>query len=253
MAGFIPAQTREYYEEVSFGRVPEAQAIVVNSGTRITKTPEDGILGGGFFPTSPEQYSLVSDSTDEASAGTGLRTVQVRGLDSNWEVQFETVTLNGTTPVLTTNSYLRFTRVIGLTAGSGQRNAGTITVTGNTSTETYGTMDPGDGLTRSGIITTPLNTVARLVAISFNLGKLAGSGSGVFEFESSFRNNNNPEPVWLNFFKSAVDASDAAETELLFPLGDVFGDKTDFEVRYLSTNGRDNIITARFFIVLEQN
>ncbi|MEE8423848.1 MAG: hypothetical protein V3S49_04850, partial [Thermodesulfobacteriota bacterium] len=56
-----------------------------------------------------------------------LRTVQVFGLDTNFDLQNETVTLNGTTPVNLVNTYIRIYRMIGITAGSGERNAGSIT------------------------------------------------------------------------------------------------------------------------------
>jgi hypothetical protein len=86
--------------------------------------------GGNYVtPTSATTASIVSSSTADAAAGTGARTVQISGLDANYVVQSEIVTMNGTTPVVTTNTYIRLNRMATITAGSGNDTAGTITAT----------------------------------------------------------------------------------------------------------------------------
>lgn len=80
---------------------------------------------------------MLSDSVNDTAAGTGARTVFISGLDSNYDVISETVTLNGTSAVQTVRSYLRVNSFLIMSAGSGKTNAGSITlrVTGGGSTQ----------------------------------------------------------------------------------------------------------------------
>jgi hypothetical protein len=78
------------------------------------------------FPSSASVLKISSSSASDTSAGTGARTVQIQGLDANYEAVSETVSLNGQTAVNTTNSYLRVNKMIVLTAGSGGTSVGNI-------------------------------------------------------------------------------------------------------------------------------
>lgn len=78
------------------------------------------------FPSSASVLKISSSSASDTSAGTGARTIQIQGLDANYEAVSETVSLNGQTAVNTTNSYLRVNRMIVLTAGSGGTSVGNI-------------------------------------------------------------------------------------------------------------------------------
>ena len=79
------------------------------------------------LPTSAAVISIVSDDAADTAAGTGGRTIHIRGLDANYNQIEETVTLNGLTPVVTTQLFLRVNFMWVVTAGSGQVNAGNIT------------------------------------------------------------------------------------------------------------------------------
>lgn len=111
-------------------------------------TPEDvWEVGGtytGFPDSSLETISLVSDSAADAAAGTGARTVRISGLDDNYDLQQETVTLNGTTPVASAGSYRRMHTMTVLSAGSGGVNAGVITARHTTTTSNvFGSIAAG--------------------------------------------------------------------------------------------------------------
>lgn len=93
--------------------------------------PEDvwGVGGAytGFPDTTLETIELLSSDANDAAAGTGARTVQISGLDTNYSVITETVTLNGVTPVATVQQFRRAHTMRVVTAGSGGVNAGIIT------------------------------------------------------------------------------------------------------------------------------
>lgn len=106
--------------------------------------------GGTFVqPTSAGTVAIVSSSAADTSAGTGARTLTVNGLNGSYVDTTETVTLNGTTPVNTVNSYFIIHRMIVATAGSGDTNAGTITTTSNGGgTPVMASIQIGEGQTQ---------------------------------------------------------------------------------------------------------
>ena len=110
---------------------------------------------GGLYsyPPSATTMTVSSSDTSDTSAGTGARTVQISGLDGDYNEISETITLNGQTAVTTTNSFLRVNRALVLTAGSGGANAGIIyvgtgTVTLGVPANVYTTIN-GDGTNQS--------------------------------------------------------------------------------------------------------
>jgi hypothetical protein len=98
------------------------------------------------FPASATTTTVSSSSADDASAGTGARTVLVEGLNASYEAVSETASLNGQTGVTLTNQYLRVNKLTVLTAGSGGTSAGSIYV--GTGTVTTGV--PAVTLNRTG-------------------------------------------------------------------------------------------------------
>lgn len=123
-----------YYIVNKFGRNADVDAA------------EDIWDGGGDytgFPTgSAETITVVSSSVNDTSSGTGARTLRIYGLDANFALQNEDVTLNGTVGVATVNTYKRVFRAYVLTAGSGTTNEGTLTVRHTTTTANVFTVIP---------------------------------------------------------------------------------------------------------------
>jgi len=127
-----PENVTNFMLEVVKGNVPGHSAInKFGQNPAVATTGEDVWSGGGtyaFYPTTAQNMEILSDSANDTAAGTGARTVQVFGLDENWEEATETVILNGTTPVALTNTYIRMFRAVVLTAGSVETNDGNLIV-----------------------------------------------------------------------------------------------------------------------------
>lgn len=111
-------------------------------GKRTTTGAETNVIwpnGAYAFPAAAGvQMSLVSTSVNDDSAGTGIRSVELHYLDADLAEQAETVLLDGTTPVLTVATNIRFIQCMHIaTVGSGGMAAGTITASngGNTYSE----------------------------------------------------------------------------------------------------------------------
>lgn len=108
------------------------------------------------FPTAPMQMQIASTSVDDAAAGTGLRTVEIYYLDADYAEHVETITLNGTTPVLTVaTNILRVNQMHAATVGSGTIAAGTVSLTAVGGAVTYSTIPVGRNYSRQAIYTVP--------------------------------------------------------------------------------------------------
>lgn len=117
---------------ISRGLIPNVTPIAKFGRNQDVDIGTEDIWGnGGTFvpPTTAGVVNFASSSAADAAAGTGARTMSVQGLDGNYNQVSETITLNGTNNVATSNSYFIINRCIVLTAGSGGTNAGTITGT----------------------------------------------------------------------------------------------------------------------------
>lgn len=138
----IEPSSFEVEQQASMGLLAERKLVNiygrnfdVDSGT----LPEDLWNGGGIYTGFPvtgsaETLSVLSSSASDASAGTGARTLKIHGLNSAYEEINETITLDGTTPVLTSETFWRVFYAEVLTAGSGGFNVGTITANHSTTT-----------------------------------------------------------------------------------------------------------------------
>lgn len=136
--------------------------------------------------TSAETIDFVSTSgEDGAGTQTGLNTIVVTGLDGDYLEIAETLNLNGTTPVTTTNSYLRCNRVYGTSAGSAQWNVGTVTGTFTTAGTETAVIPATKSQTSQSDYTVPADKVLLLNQLIGSIGR--GSGAVEVDFEFCIR------------------------------------------------------------------
>lgn len=115
--------------QVARGQIALHQSFQVFGYNPDIDTSEESIWPNGGtvpHPTVASVLKISSSSANDASAGTGARTVYIAGVDANFNEVGESVTLNGTTAVNTTNSYLYVNQFYVVTVGSGGVNAGDI-------------------------------------------------------------------------------------------------------------------------------
>ncbi len=80
--------------------------------------------------------------------------ITIVGLDANYAVISEVVTLNGTTPVATTKSYLRINSMF-VSVGSATNPAGAVYLKNSGGTVTYAQINAGIGRTQAALYTVP--------------------------------------------------------------------------------------------------
>ena len=80
------------------------------------------------FLAAASKLELLSASANDTAAGTGARSFTITGLDANFMPLSETIAMSGVTPVVTVNTYLRVNSMAIASAGSGQTNAGIVTL-----------------------------------------------------------------------------------------------------------------------------
>lgn len=122
----------DFYSSVSMGVVPNTSMGTVRGITTVSSSSIAQVTDNAYTEQSSNaQRSLVSTSANDASAGTGARTVRIvyysmtAGIITGPFV--ETVTMNGVTPVDTVSTAICHVKSLEvITAGSGDTNAGTI-------------------------------------------------------------------------------------------------------------------------------
>lgn len=144
---------QNYYPDRIFGQIlGRAIGTVQNTLQDLWEGPTAQYV----FPTVAQQMHVVSTSANDAAAGTGIRTVYIHYLDTNYNEQTEIVTLNGVTPVNTVaTNILRINGMHAGSVGSGGTAAGNISLTNTGGTVTYGIITTGFNTAHQAIFTIP--------------------------------------------------------------------------------------------------
>lgn len=117
-----------------------------------------------FLETAARLWVVSSEHEDRAD-GSHARTLLVKGLDGDWEVQEEVVALEGTTPVQTALRYLRVRSCAVVKVGSfGVSNLGIIRVYLDRDTA-LSKIAVGEGMSSTSLVSVPKDWKASLMAI----------------------------------------------------------------------------------------
>jgi hypothetical protein len=148
-----------------------------------TVSGEDVWYGGGTYTgqntTTAEIVDIVSDDANDDVAGTGADTIVIVGLDGSWMEQYDTLAMNGTTDVATSTTWLRVNRAFFISAGSGATNAGTVTVVGDNSTNTYVSIPPGYGQSQVSAFTIPAGKTGIITNVNIRSSRANGAEGSI--------------------------------------------------------------------------
>lgn len=174
----------EFYMQVARGLVADHSTMFKFGTNHTIGTGGFEVIwstGGAYtgFSAAAQTVDVVSTAAADTSAGAGLQTVMLYGLDTDYNELSELVTMNGTSAVTTTASFLRLWRMVSVSTGSGGVNAGIITASQTTSGDVMAEVEIGHGQTQICVWTVPNGKTAYLKSVHYALaGKTSGNGSG---------------------------------------------------------------------------
>lgn len=190
--------------------------------------------GGGLYPWPSGAATLIVQSDDTGDVGT----VNIKGLDADYNELEETVTLPGGSPnnVLTTGLFLRVFRV---TFTGAANNAGTIVI--NHTATNIAQIDPGKNQTLMAVYTIPAGNHAWLLNYAVSVGK---NDDAVVELYT--RQPGQPFRIQseLGVFQNSLIKE--------FPVPLKLAPKTDIDLRATTTNsGAGHTVIATFDVIYE--
>lgn len=123
-------QANNFYFEVARGSRQGMTGVHAAGNNADVDAAEDIFAAGGTLQGvfAAAALEIISASANDASAGTGARTVTIEGLDANGVIKTETATTNGITAVALTGTWTAVNRAFVASAGSSATNEGIVTV-----------------------------------------------------------------------------------------------------------------------------
>lgn len=208
---------------------------------------------GGLYSylSAATVLKVSSSSTNDTSAGTGARTVQLYGLNADYNEINETVTLNGQTAVNTTNEFLRINRMVVRSAGSGGQNAGVVyagtgTVTSGVPANKYATVATGDNQSLMALWTVPAGHTAYLLQKDLTVATAQNNKYATVHLVA--------RPFGEVFQTKDKHVLDNSTLHQKYDIPLKFSGKTDLEVRCIGDSSGANIaISAGLDIVYIKN
>jgi hypothetical protein len=196
----------------------------------------EGLTGSGGnypFPASAGTISVVSASASDTAV-----TMLIQGLGASFQPITESVALNGTTPVVTTQSFLRINKVI-TTAGNAVGN-----VTFTRGATVIAQVNAGLGQTQMSVYTVPAGYTLYLTYFQADGNTTTTSGAYM---NTRLRTTLNPSGVIL------ISGQTTYLTSFIIPYGvpvEVV-EKTDFEFQFQGSGGagsRQNCYVGGYLI-----
>jgi len=212
----------------------------VDTGTEIIAS-----WGGTLqFLTVGETISIVSTSVNDDSGGTGVNSIVVYGVDASWNNQTVVYTMDGTTPVISTESWIGINRIAVFLSGTGRTNAGTITITATVSGYTMGEMPIGTGVSQQLMFFVADNHIFLLEWLHFNALKPSGGGTKpelTFLGQVYSAMNNTIQEV----YRGKMDVDKTNDLDVNTPIPFPVGEKS--LLYFTVTTDQDNVnVSGRF-------
>lgn len=238
--------------QVARGNIPYHRSVIVFGYNPDLDTTEESVWpDGGVVPhgQSPSQLSVSSTSANDTSAGTGARTIRIDGVDADYNEVFEIITLNGLTPVTTTNTFEAVNNIIVLTVGSDKHNVGTIsvgtgTVTSGIPAVLWDLVAPTFNQRTTGHFTVPAGYTGYLAEGLFTCGQEVGTTSVVGKLKVT-----GPDHVTR---VGAIVAINNGSVDYNFKYPIVIPEKFCVGATAIGANN-NNVVSSMFNIVLIKN
>lgn len=227
----LPGLSLPRYEiDIAKGIVPGRTAVRRFGHNDDCGDTEETIWEAGslyVYLTSAEQLKVSSSvPATDIPASTGAWTVLIYGLDANYRIITETVTLENPGPVTTIQSYLRICMAHVVTAGTGGKNAGNISIKNNANTNTLAYIPIGENEAHMALCTVPVGQ--RFIMLARQGGELAAKVSHILFYIREYGS------VW-RLKRDIVVKDSHFYVRMAMPW--IIPEKADLEVRATATAG----------------
>ena len=233
-------QNSRPFVQFPFGINVDKQLVEDFSG--VTKFGYSSSVGGTFqtiwdgnstyiYPSSAGTATVTSTNTASDNGGT----VEIQGLDSNYDIATETLVIGGSAG---TKSFIRVFRAIMKTATTGNANVGTLSVI--VSTVTVAKITPEYGQTLMSVYTIPRNKRGYIVQL--DVGSSKDLENEIRIIAKQITNGN----VW-NTKEFLTTRGGFIQKNYIYPLK--FDEKTDIEI--VAKSSATSSISAGFELFLE--
>ncbi len=204
-------------------------------------------IGTGAWQDSPnnsaETVNIASLSANDTAAGTGARTVRVHGLNASGAYATDDVSMNGTSNVGTSFTFLVVYRIEVLTVGSGGTNAGAISATGATSSGIYAYALAGESISEQATFAVPASTTGLLRSWRTEVLETGTAGAIQAQLQVWIPST---QPTWRTIQRTT--AADGAPSNLAFDPPLVL--PATSRVRVQGISNASNILALSSFDVL---
>lgn len=252
----LSSQVLDYYAELAFGNIPGARPVLIR-GHNPSQTAASGFVdvsefGDIVYLSAAETMDIVSDDAADTSAGTGLRTLVIIGVDDTGAEIQETIVMNGLTVVTTVNSYLRVNFMVGLTAGSTGWNEGSITAKATVATTTQCQMNATQSISQNSHFTVPLGTSFYIIKQELNNVRDTGFLNPIVEWKGYARQGG-AGAAWIQLFNKKFGTGVTDDLDIILPIPSIpFTERTDIrlqtDVNFSNTESR-----SRMYGILRDN
>jgi len=192
------------------------------------------------FPATATTMNLVS-TVNTGGDKTGTR-ILIQGLDANYVAISESLTLNGTTVVVTTKSYLRINSISVASVTAGAAPTGVITLKDLTNTTTYAQIAASFGRSQMSIYTVPAGNTFYLSRIN---AYAAANGSSADFITYS---NTTYSSTGVVQYTQQAPFTNSYQSQRVMPRP--FAEKTDIVLRFkTSANTYAVAIAAEGFLI----
>jgi hypothetical protein len=194
------------------------------------RTLWDGLPVVWQHPTTATTLSIVTTAVTADTGGTIL----INGLDSDWNPITESIILNGTTPVPTTNSFIRVNG-LSMTAPASGRTSNVGTITAKANSTTFAQINPTIGRTQAGVYSVPNGYTLLIYSVDAFSGD-AGQSNYV-TFDVSVTPNASPTPVTFKLLQTTF--LESFSVQRLVP--QIQLQKTDIEWEFKVNSGTQTV------------
>lgn len=221
-----------------------------NADIDTASVPESLWENDGLYPWQSSVFSAeaVSSSTDDDVGGTGATELQCWGLDANYALQSCTCFLDGTTPVTIPETWRRIFRARITLAGSGETNAGLITIRLASAGATQAVITAGVGSTRLGIYTIPVGKTGLFREMTVGVLKSPATSDANVGLYTRF--NDIAGRPWVERWVMAMPTTGTSTAKHRFQTSLVMPEKTDIELRVLSVASNDSGVFGTFELLI---